>query len=353
MEFVCYTDWDQLPDSADELFAQGEKDSLFFSRRWFEILSANALEDDQHLLLACVEDETDVLAILPLWTHASGHWHSLASYYTSLYTLLLADENQQEILDCMAEGLAGLGFQSLKLEPIAEDDSTMDGLQPAMASRGFECHRLQKFVNWHHPLQGQSFVQYMAERPSRLRNTIERKHRKLQREQGCQIRLFTHEPLGQALEDYNAVYRASWKGGERFTGFTPALVRAMAGAGCLRMGMLYIAGRPAAAQIWFVVQGTASIYRLVYDEAWQRYSPGSILTAYLMEQVIDSDKVESLDFLTGNERYKQDWMSESRERWGLTVMRKEEPAINKHPPGRWKDWLKGWSFRRSSPDSRR
>jgi len=33
MEFVCYTDWEQLPAGADALFTLGEKESLFFSRR--------------------------------------------------------------------------------------------------------------------------------------------------------------------------------------------------------------------------------------------------------------------------------------------------------------------------------
>jgi hypothetical protein len=31
MKFVCYSYWDQLPDSANALFEQAEKDSIFFS----------------------------------------------------------------------------------------------------------------------------------------------------------------------------------------------------------------------------------------------------------------------------------------------------------------------------------
>ena len=46
MKFECYSSWDQLPDSANALFEQGEKDSIFFSRPWFTNLAA-ALDDDQ------------------------------------------------------------------------------------------------------------------------------------------------------------------------------------------------------------------------------------------------------------------------------------------------------------------
>lgn len=99
MEFKCFTGWEQLPIDADMLFACAEQDSLFFSRRWFENLAANALDDDQHLLLACVVDGDSVLAMLPLRVHHDGSWHSLTSYYSSLYTLLLSNGFQQEVLN--------------------------------------------------------------------------------------------------------------------------------------------------------------------------------------------------------------------------------------------------------------
>ncbi len=44
-----------------------------------------------------------------------------------------------------------------------------------------------------------------------------------------------------------------------------------------------------------------------------------------MKHVIDTDKVEEIDFLTGNEPYKKDWMSASRKRWGMICTKKREP----------------------------
>lgn len=321
MEFVCHTDWDQLPPAADRLFERGESVSLFLSRRWFETLAAHALEDDQALLLACVVQGDSVLAILPLRVQPDGNWHALSNYYTSLYTPLISDANQQAIVECLAAGLGRQAFRSLRLEPVAADDATCGKLQQALASHGLKSHRVPRLVNWSHPVRGQSYAQYLAERPSSLRNTLARKRRRMDREPDCEIRLYTHFELDQALTDYQTVHRASWKAGERFTGFLPALVHAMAESGGLRFALLYIGGQPVAGQIWFVVHGKASIFRLAYDEAWQRYSPGSVLTAFLMEHVIDHDKVESIDFLTGNEAYKQDWMSERRVRWGWVCVK--------------------------------
>lgn len=122
MEFKCFSEWDQLPQSSDALFAQAEKDSLFFSRQWFENLVTTALDNNQRLLLVCVVEEDNVLAILPLITRDNKEWSSLHHLYTSLYTLLLVKNNQQEILSCLAKGLSQLPFDKLNLEPIAEDD---------------------------------------------------------------------------------------------------------------------------------------------------------------------------------------------------------------------------------------
>jgi hypothetical protein len=89
MKFVCYSDWEQLPDSANALFEQAAKDSIFFSRPWFESVAAATLDDDQAMALACVVAGNKVMAILPLMKSAGKTWYSIKHRYTSLYSLLL------------------------------------------------------------------------------------------------------------------------------------------------------------------------------------------------------------------------------------------------------------------------
>jgi len=325
MDFACYTEWSQLPDSASALFARAERDSIFFSRAWLQDVVSTSLEEGHSLLLACVVEDKQVLALLPLMKDEGEHLDSLGHLYTSLFTLLLADGAQQEILDCLVRGLGRLQISSLRLDPVAENDNDLLNLQQALDSAGFICHRHFRFYNWIHRTQGQSFADYLAARPARVRNTIARKQRKLEREHGLAIRLYTDEDLAQGLKDYNAVYKASWKAHELFEGFIKRLAGTLSRKGWLRLAVLYIAGKPAAAQFWFVVNGKASIFKLHYDQKWKQYSPGSILTSYLMKHVIDTDKVEEIDFLNGNDAYKQDWMSERRVRWTLYCARPRRP----------------------------
>ena len=326
MKFVCYTSIEELPESADTLFVQGEKDSMFFSQPWIKNLTDTALEDVQDVLLACVVKGDKVLAVLPLMNCTDNIWHSLKHRYTSLYTLLLAENDQQDILMCLAQGLSDLQLDGLLLEPVADDDRRINGLQRSMEACGFSCHRSFRFYNWILRVQGQSYDDYMSGRPAKQRNTIARKKRKLEREQDYDIRLFCGDEVPPAMSDYYAAYSASWKADEQYTNLLDGMVAGFSRPGWSRLAILYINGRPAAAQLWFVLHNKANIFRLAYDETWSRYSPGSILTSYLMEYVINTDQVDEIDFLTGNEVYKQDWMSERRQRYLLSCVRKRKPA---------------------------
>lgn len=326
MKFACYTDWDQLPESADELFAQGAQDSIFLSRPWFENLAAAGLDEKQSLVLACVVSGDKVLAILPLIKSAGTTGYALKHRYTPFYSLLLADAEQRRILDYLVQGLSRLSVHSLLLEPVADDDRSINGLQRSLETAGFSCDRSFRFYNWIYRVQGQSYADYIASRPARLRNTIARKKRKLEREHGYEIRLFSGDEVPQAMSDYYAPYNASWKANEQYAGFLDGIVASFSRPGWSRLAVLYVQDKPIAAQLWFVLHGKASIFRLAYDETWKSYSPGTILTSFLMEYVIDVDRVREIDFLTGNDAYKQDWMSARRERFALSGVKAVKPG---------------------------
>ncbi len=318
MLFVIYHQWEKLPEEANVLFAECEQQSLFYSRVWLETLSEYALAKSQTLLLACVVENNNFKAILPMKQCAQNGLSALSTNFTSQFSLLVANSHSQvAIISCLVDGLVQMSVNSLQLDPIDSADSNMSGLCKVMCARGYQGYDYFKFYNWSHFLNGQSFDEYMAARPATVRNTIDRKRRKLEREHDYDIRLYQDRFLDQAINDYQEVYIKSWKANEVYSDFTPNLVKNLSRQGWLRMAILYINSQPAAAQIWFVVHAKAYIYRLVFDEKWRTYSPGSILTHYLLHHVIEKDKVLLIDFLVGNERYKQDWMTSRRELIGI------------------------------------
>ena len=154
MKFVCYSDWDQLPGSANALFELGEKDSIFYSRPWFENLST-ALDADESMVLACVVTGNKVVAVLPLIKSSVDDFHALQHRYTTHYSLLLADEDQQQVLTCLVQGLDQLPLRSLLLEPVADNDSRIFGLQQIMEAAGY-LHDLGKITHFLNSLRTRS-----------------------------------------------------------------------------------------------------------------------------------------------------------------------------------------------------
>ena len=355
MKFIIYKDWSDLPHTSDRLFTEAQKDSVFFSREWFESLSPYLLNDKQHLLLACVIDNENngdsgidiadsIVCILPLLTHSNREWTSFTHPYSALFTILLADDRQTETLQCLSEGLKELAFDYLTLAPIADDDTKLLKFQKSMENIGFDCYQNHKSYNWFHSIEkNQRFADYLIERPSKVRNTVLRKQRKLEREHGYKIQLYVDSgfdnsfdkerdsDIQQALSTYHDIYKVSWKANEQYEALVTDVVKQFTKRAWPRLAILWIDDKPIAAQLWFVVAGKASIFRLVYDEAWKEYSPGSILMAYLLEHVIDKDKVEEIDFLSGNDGYKKDWMSERRERRALVCVNKKNTKENPKP----------------------
>jgi len=97
-------------------------------------------------------------------------------------------------------------------------------------------------------------------------------------------------------------------------------MRLCAKAGWLRLAVAWLGEMPIAAQFWFVYAGRAHVYKLAYDEAHKEHSAGTILTAHLMQHVLDVDRVREVDYGSGDDAYKRDWMSKRRERIVLTAI---------------------------------
>ncbi len=304
---------------------------MFSTQEWFETLYDTSFEAHQKLVLACVVSDDNIQALLPLMVDGD-HWKSFNHRYTSLFSLLLLDETKTDVITCLAEGLSQLSISSLSLSPIAENDNSMLELKQAFESIDYTYYQHFLFYNWIHRPERQTYDEYLAQRPSILRNTIKRKQRKLEREHNYSLHMYTGDEVKQALIDYHDAYSSSWKANEQYASLLDSVAIKFSIPNWTRLAILKIDGKAAAAQLWFVVGGKASIFRLAYNEEWKQYSPGSILTAYLMEYVIDSDKVEEIDFLTGNETYKQDWMSERRQRCSMTF-RKPKKAQSKIAQG--------------------
>ena len=74
-----------------------------------------------------------------------------------------------------------------------------------------------------------------------------------------------------------------------------------------------------------VEHGTAWIHKLAHREDSRALSPGTVLSAALFERVIDGDGVELIDFGTGDDGDKRDWMDDVRTRWRIDALDPRSP----------------------------
>lgn len=259
-------------------------------------------------------------------------WHrdvaSLANYYTPLYRpCLAADATPDEVALVLRRVRADHGpLARLTMTPMDPGSSAFALLEAGLRRAGFSTHRFFAFGNWVLPAEGLSWEDYLAGRRGKMRSDIKRMIKRLQ-QAGASMRIARDvSEVDQAVTDYRVVYSRSWKQDEPHEGFVPGLIRACAERGWLRLGLLHIGERPIAAQLWIVAHRRALIFKVAYDEDFKEYSPGTVLTAHLMRHVLDDEKVNEVDFLSGDDPYKRSWMSERRERYGIVAYNLRTPG---------------------------
>lgn len=316
-------------------------DSEFFcTLDWFDNLAKNGFEagglsGNIHLLFV-VSPRLGCAACLPLL--AGKTLTSLANYYCSLYgpiwwERLGAEKPPGSVASFEAEVtrlFAALirtelgGQYELQLSPLDADSPFATALKAALRSNGFWTDCYFCFGNWYLEVSQRTFEQYHASLPSALKHSIDRGQRRIakQGEWSIQVQTQADTGLDAATADFISVYRQSWKAPEPREAFMPSLIHLAAQKKWLRLGILRLDGRPVAAQLWLVKNAKASIFKLAYVAGFERFSPGSVLTARLMRHVLDIDHVSEVDYLTGDDPYKKDWMSHRRERHGIVSFRK-------------------------------
>lgn len=328
MRVIAYHSLDELPPGCEPLFAEAGEASFFLTLAWYRNLAGQALPKDCRERIYVASVGSDVRGILPmkftaaLSTLLAGRkLEALSNYYSSLFMPLVTSGGDS--LQALADAIARERWDSVDFHPMAQDSPLFGGLVTAMKHSGMSVQSYYCFGNWYLEVNGRSYQDYSNALPSKLKNTLKRKGKQFSA-MTSRIEIITGiDGVDRAIAAYQKVYNSSWKIQEPHPGFMPGLIRLCAEHGWLRLGLAYLDEEPIAAQLWIVKDGIAAIYKLAYDEKFSRLSAGSILTAKLMEHVIDVDRVREVDYLTGDDEYKKDWMSGRRERWGII-------AYNRH-----------------------
>lgn len=265
-------------------------------------------------------------ASLPLVEKRPGHLVSLANWYSFSHRPLLGGSHNPEARAmAMADMFASLrkSIMRISLYPVPENDGSKDLVCAGLAAAGWWVSATAEGDSHWLDLDELDHDRWWAERPGALRSTVARKAKK---------NLVSLDIVTRCDPDfwsaYEAIYAASWKPEEGNAALLRAFAEDEGRAGRIRLGLARIEGQPVAAQFWTVENGCAYIHKLAHVEDSVRASPGTLLTAALFRHVMLQDGVRRVDFGTGNDPYKRDWMNRHSRLWRIE-------AFNPGHPGAW------------------
>ena len=312
---------DQLPVDAVPLFTAAERQHFQLGLPWLRNLIHTVYAGHDGICIYLLRGDGKVLAALPLLaTKVAGGWQleSLSNYYTSLYAPACTPALQSRSLEYLlvAAIAAHRPVVSLRFSPMDPESTVYKALLQALWRSAVVPFRFYCYGNWYLKVTC-GWDAYLKTRSATLRNTIKRMRKKWSADGGSVEVLQGGRDLQRGLAAYEHIYARSWKVPEPYPHFIPGLMAMASDQGALRLGLACLNEQPVSAQLWFVAHGKAFIYKVAYDEAFKAYAPGTLVMATLMEQVLDQEQVSEVDFLTGDDPYKANWMDHRRERWGI------------------------------------
>lgn len=298
---------------------------------WYSLFEQHVLEGSSDVrVVQAIGDDTKSTLILPL-VRTSNLWRgitleSMQNYYSVDYRPLCSTCDARALIaPALAAIIRDESPDIIHLEPLDTDAPETILIRNALEVLGWRVYTSTCLVNWVHDFTG-TYEDYMCSRPGKIRSTLKRRGAKLMALEGMSISV--HDGvfnLEKLIQSYQIVYDRSWKVTEPHDRFIPALIAMVAANYHLRVGLIKIGERPVAVHFWIVKHGHAYIYKLAHDKEFDAYSPGTVLMSEMVKYVLENDHVTRLDFMSGDDKYKQDWMSERREKLSLMAYNSRSP----------------------------
>jgi len=228
---------------------------------------------------------------------------------------MLADANWAKLLGAAAGSYVRT---TLRFDALDATDPGMAAFLSGLELSPLPSARFAHFLNWHDHIS--DFDRYWQERPGQLKSTVERKLSSLSKKHVLQFECATErDEIDQALATYEEVYNSSWKPVEPYPLFIGVMAQTLCQYRSVRLATLKIDGVAVAAQIWLVAGDKATIFKLAHSQNTGQFSPGTLLTHWMLARLCRGENIHEVDFGRGGDSYKRDWLTNSSQRTGLIV----------------------------------
>lgn len=245
-------------------------------------------------------------------------------------------------LDALIRGATRLGADLIELEDLDSESPLVSRIRSAAAAAGssltvvprYPCHLIPIDRPWEEYLQ-----------EHKRRETLGRRQRWLAAQPGFRIE---HRSDPEHVPDFFSrflhLHAERWReaGGSeafadrRLASFHAQVLENLASQGALRMWTLWVAGNAVAVAYGFEHQRRSLYYQSGFLPAWGARSVGLVLFAAFVKDAFDR-QLEVVDLLRGDELYKSEWASRSRQTlslvWPLTPRGRAALALRRFQNG--------------------
>lgn len=312
--------YDSIEALPPEALTRLESGGLFASAAWWRVTEQHALPAGARAGYVTIPKGNAIAGVFPV-LRSGRRLDALTTPYTCVYTPVLTARSAE------AFGHLCRGGGVCRIDAVPAEWHGRLALLAGANAAGLIPLTFDHFGNWSEDVTGRDWNAYLAARPGALRETIRRRLRNAERLTDARFEILTQPAdMDRAVAVFDDVYARSWKQPEPYPAFNGALIRAMADAGALRLGVWSIGETPVAVQFWVVWGGEAIVLKLAHDEAFKAHSPGTVLTALMLRHLLDREAIARIDFGRGDDGYKQGWAQERRQRIGFLLVNPRHPA---------------------------
>jgi CelD/BcsL family acetyltransferase involved in cellulose biosynthesis len=318
----------RMRDEWDALLGNSVSDCVFLTHDWLSTwwkhlaadrrLSILAARDGDRLvgLLPLAERTAQVARMIPrtLEFIASG---VIGSDYLDV---IIAKEYEPEVMRMFSEYLSRRGMM-LQFSQLRVGSSRVSLLADHLAQNNWIVSHFKQNVCPYIDLRGHTWESYLGTVGPTLRKNVNRYLRNLPKDFDMRLLCAQSKSEAQpALDETVMLHRKRWEAAGKSEAFQSAAVLAFhrefvdlaAERGWLRLLVLYLDDKAAAALYGLLYKSTFYFYQSGFDPDYGRHSVGAATMALAIKTAIEQGAAE-YDFLHGDEEYKLHWTDRTRD----------------------------------------
>jgi CelD/BcsL family acetyltransferase involved in cellulose biosynthesis len=333
------SDFAAMRDEWTELLASSSSDCLFLTWEWLHTWWIH-FANHRRLFIVTVRSESQLVAIAPLtsrriWVGPLAvpilEFAGTGTIGSDYLDVIVRQTCETEALDALTGFLADKAT-TMRLPRISESSGLATTLGTALSGQGWECAKVATEVCPFIDLSSRSWEDYLASLGPSHRYNFKRRLKNLTRDYDVRIRYAeSDDDRREALRQVVNLHLQRWTprgGSDAFdsaglVAFHDDLSQLARERGWLRMMVITLDGRPAAAFYGFRYRDRFLFYQSGFDPAFVRSSVGLVMVGLTIRDAIGEGASE-YDMLHGDESYKFLWTKTVRQLIRLDV----------YPPGR-------------------